>query len=492
MKKIFTLAMMAVLGMGSAWADNPVTIQTNSSTFSASGDDYVATSGDVTLTYSKGGSTSAISGGIQSAHIRVYKNATFTISTTEKKIAKVEITTETSSSYDADGFAADDYKADGSTGTWQGTATNSITLTASNTQVRVKQVVVTFEDTDDTRTSTTITFAADPETRVLVNVPDMLKKKVPTAAVYAGETEVSNAVIVWSSNSDDVTIAADGTITATEQGTYTITATYAGNATYKEATKSYTLKAYKPYESLSSMVSDVTSGNEKWDTGELVFYMLFNHDTEATFTNTVAYVNGTSTYITDGTDFMLLYGISGLTTGDVITSAVDLEKGSVTGIYGNLYRYNKQLPEINLHAIDVTTTASGTKVDPVVITADKLGENLNHYVTIQDAEYVSADGDNLTFKVGETTFTVRKNWNNVSIEGLEATAKYTLEGMEAIYNTTNQLYLISWTKTSEPTGISTAKTAAEFNGAIYNIAGQKVSASYKGLVIKNGKKVVQK
>ena len=64
--------------------------------------------------------------------------------------------------------------------------------------------------------------------------------------------------------------------------------------------------------------------------------------------------------------------------------------------------------------------------------------------------------------------------------------------MESIYNTTNQLYLISWTKTSEPTGISTAKTAAEFNGAIYNVAGQQVTKSYKGLVIKNGKKVVQK
>ena len=42
------------------------------------------------------------------------------------------------------------------------------------------------------------------------------------------------------------------------------------------------------------------------------------------------------------------------------------------------------------------------------------------------------------------------------------------------------------------TSISSVKAAAEFKGAIYNIAGQKVSASYKGLVIKNGKKIVQK
>ena len=42
------------------------------------------------------------------------------------------------------------------------------------------------------------------------------------------------------------------------------------------------------------------------------------------------------------------------------------------------------------------------------------------------------------------------------------------------------------------TGIATAKTVANQNGAIYNIAGQMVNKGYKGLVIKNGKKYFQK
>lgn len=46
--------------------------------------------------------------------------------------------------------------------------------------------------------------------------------------------------------------------------------------------------------------------------------------------------------------------------------------------------------------------------------------------------------------------------------------------------------------TSMPTGIQTVKAAAVQNGAIYNLAGQKVSESYKGVVIKNGKKMVTK
>ena len=42
------------------------------------------------------------------------------------------------------------------------------------------------------------------------------------------------------------------------------------------------------------------------------------------------------------------------------------------------------------------------------------------------------------------------------------------------------------------TGITAAKTEIVDNGLIFNLAGQKVANSYKGLVIKNGKKVVMK
>ncbi len=42
------------------------------------------------------------------------------------------------------------------------------------------------------------------------------------------------------------------------------------------------------------------------------------------------------------------------------------------------------------------------------------------------------------------------------------------------------------------TAIKSVKKAAKANGAIYNLAGQKVNASYKGIVIKDGKKFIQK
>jgi len=44
----------------------------------------------------------------------------------------------------------------------------------------------------------------------------------------------------------------------------------------------------------------------------------------------------------------------------------------------------------------------------------------------------------------------------------------------------------------ETLGISAVKTENASNGQIYNLAGQRVDSSYKGLVIKNGKKAIQK
>ena len=42
------------------------------------------------------------------------------------------------------------------------------------------------------------------------------------------------------------------------------------------------------------------------------------------------------------------------------------------------------------------------------------------------------------------------------------------------------------------TAIKSVKKADKADGATYNLAGQKVNASYKGVVIKNGKKFIQK
>ena len=57
----------------------------------------------------------------------------------------------------------------------------------------------------------------------------------------------------------------------------------------------------------------------------------------------------------------------------------------------------------------------------------------------------------------------------------------------------NQLGFFGYEFTpSDASGISNLKSVDNTDAPIYNLAGQKVSNDYKGLVIKNGKKSIKK
>ena len=74
--------------------------------------------------------------------------------------------------------------------------------------------------------------------------------------------------------------------------------------------------------------------------------------------------------------------------------------------------------------------------------------------------------------------------------------QYTKDDVEATTIVITKVYLTSKTVEELTTGtnISSAVVASKVNAnaPIYNLAGQKVNKSYKGVVIQNGKKFVQK
>ena len=100
--------------------------------------------------------------------------------------------------------------------------------------------------------------------------------------------------------------------------------------------------------------------------------------------------------------------------------------------------------------------------------------------------YRAKSYENKNFTEDEVAANILKENDEVVIEG--QLQKYEKNG--DITPEIKNCYLIS--VNGGTTGISTAKTANVQNGAIYNIAGQKVNAGYKGLVIMNGKKFVVK
>ena len=83
-------------------------------------------------------------------------------------------------------------------------------------------------------------------------------------------------------------------------------------------------------------------------------------------------------------------------------------------------------------------------------------------------------------------------WNNPD-SGISFADGKTVQTKLAVSNA-GWYYVYNITLGTEETlaGIAPVKTVKAGNGLIYNLAGQRVDASYKGLVIKNGQKMIQK
>lgn len=450
------------------------------------------------------------SGTITTEQIRIFKNQTITISASGVNITSVVFTCTASGTaqYGPGCFTnvgeTGTYEAsEGNTGTWTGNA-ESLQLKASSNQVRATSIVVTYVGSSDTKTATTIEFSGDYQTRFTYGANGE-SVALPTATVKAGDTTVGTAV-AWelTKGSDfrvgDAEPVIDGNVVKPSNHSYgklTLKASYAGDATYKASTKSYTLTVYKGYMSLAEVVEDFMKDNSKFtSTGIPVSYWaMINEETAGTAT--VTYANGSYTYISDGQNDLLLYGSGlGLEKGDVISN----DKGNGQGfdaIYGMMKTYNGLLElGTSKDEMQFTVKSKGAEVTPKTLDIANIGDvkNMNAYLKVENAEYVSASGKNLTFKVGDAELSVYNQWS-VGIDALEAGAKYTLTGMGSIYakndQVTYQLYLIDFTKTAEPAGINAIQAEAQ-QGKVYNLQGQRVEKATKGLYIVGGKKIVVK
>ena len=484
----------------------------------------------VTLTLAKGTSSTAANnflGGGSNSHTRVYKNQVLTFTPASAyAISSIEITAVAGSSYVSNFTGA----------TWtNGSAVGEdtkITITPIDGSkavscvfggaTRATLVKVIYSADTDSRTSTTIAFADGYQTQI-GGGPDGMFPQVgqsvalPTATVKAGDAAVAGATIEWSL---EVQSWKEGKAAPTIEagkikfvdgayGEVLVKASYAGNDSYKPSHKNYTLKVYKSYGLLSEMVNDIADPNfEKDDQddkdGTLVFYFFRNIDAGLqSVQNTVTYVNGSYIYLTDGEKNLLFYGSNSqkLKAGDVISGNVD--ENNLGGFWGSLKRYNK-LPEFAFTNMNVKVESSGAAPEPTTISADQLKDYINAYVKIQNAVFESASNKNFVFKIGEKKLKVYNQWY-VADQSEEAAAEkklvvgatYTLTGMGNVYkkgtaDADYQLYLAGFEKTADPSSVNAIKTNAQFSGKMYNVAGQVVNKGYKGLVIQDGRKFVNK
>ena len=119
----------------------------------------------------------------------------------------------------------------------------------------------------------------------------------------------------------------------------------------------------------------------------------------------------------------------------------------------------------------------------------KIGDGKNFYICEPDGTALSNTAIKGVTENGDQTLGDDYIWSDAG----EFFVTFTAEADKSYYVfcTGSKLTIYGYTFTpAGSTGINTVKTAAE-DGAVYNLAGQKVSENYKGVVIKNGRKIIQ-
>jgi len=240
-------ALLAILGVTTAWAETTVTLDATSDTtatsiYAENGKDVIEATLEkdgITLHLLKAGNKSG--GGYLKTNTdyRIWKSATLAVISSIGKITKIELTcTATGAKKYGPGCLITDvgtytYEEDGKGGTWTGAA-DSVVFTASTNQARIVTMTVTVADD---KTATELTFA---ETSGTVKMGEAFS--LPELTLKAGGTTLTGKSYTYESSNESVaTVASDGTVTLVGEGTTNITATYAGDGTYSSSSAVYAL-----------------------------------------------------------------------------------------------------------------------------------------------------------------------------------------------------------------------------------------------------------
>ena len=147
----------------------------------------------------------------------------------------------------------------------------------------------------------------------------------------------------------------------------------------------------------------------------------------------------------------------------------------------------------------ITVTESTEAAQPIEATVADIIANkyLNDLVTIKGFTFSKEEYQEGRFNYyandGEQKIMIYDKFNKVGgVAELTEGEKYTVTGLYgAIFKGTPEILPTQAVVSGTPTGITNITTSAADNAPIFNLAGQKVGKSYKGVVIKAGKKMIQ-
>ena len=173
-----------------------------------------------------------------------------------------------------------------------------------------------------------------------------------------------------------------------------------------------------------------------------------------------------------------------------ISQTVEVPNGKYKISWNGFYRYNNTGD--NTNDIAVAAHADGTEV----INSFVYANGKSYPLTSIADETAAATLANLPFSQGDASAAFAQGLYAQSDFVIVNDGKLTIgikktEHLGCDWTVWDNFELEYYGPASED-GIETIQTVKVLNGAVYNLAGQKVDANYKGVVIKNGKKMLQK
>ena len=146
-------------------------------------------------------------------------------------------------------------------------------------------------------------------------------------------------------------------------------------------------------------------------------------------------------------------------------------------------------------------TESNEAAEPVIATVKDIldGKYTNDLIKIKEFTFSKEEYTPGKFNYyandGENKIMIYDKFSSIGgVSQLTEGEKYTLTGIfGVIFKNNPEVLPIKAVEKFESTGITNITTdEAAKNAPVYNLAGQKVTKAYKGVVIKNGKKMIQK
>ncbi len=330
--------------------------------------------------------------------LRIFKNQTITISSTVGNITKIVFTCTANgtSKYGPGCFAAQDgYTYENQNGTWEGDE-ESVTFTASDNQVRVTEIVVTYG-------------VAAPN----VAIPTFS----PNGATFINSQEVT----ISAEEGAKIYYTLDGTDPTTESTEYTAPFTLTETTTVK----AIAVKGEESSEVASATYTAIPTTATLAELNALENDAAFVYSGEALV---VAKPTAKYVYVKDATGSSLIYDTTGekTTTAEVGKTIAANWTGKVS-IYKNLFEL---VPD---NALVMKEGDAAEVTYPEVTAANITAEHINEVVTLKGITGYTVDGKNLTITIGETNV-VGYNQFGLEIAAAEEGKTYEMVGAISRYN----------------------------------------------------------